>query len=241
LAQAGLELGDVGHPLGLGFQRGEVALQQVAHARRRERWPAALTTPLGPRPALQAIGRHQPRHPVQAGCLAFFGQVFVHATGPQRAPAVFVQLTDPAEQTLVVALSGAGQALAPVVVAAGRHSQAAAHQSHWKLIAATFDHLIPQDDPLAKNVAASRKKSRSFFTRASSRLRRASSSSRGVPAPPKATLPWLWASRFQRVNSVSRIPSSRATWAQLTPGWLACSTAPRLNSALNFLRFDMNT
>ena len=36
-------------------------------------------------------------------------------------------------------------------------------------------------------------------------------------------------------------PSSRATWARLTPGWLACSTAPRLNSALNFLRFDMNT
>src|SRR5690606_11983276 len=104
-----------------------------------------------------------------------------------------------------------------------------------------FDHLIPQDDPLAKNVAASRKKSRSFLTRASSRLRRASSSSRGVPLPPKATTPWLWASRFQRVNRVSRIPNSRATWAQLTPGWLACSIAPRLNSALNFLRFDMNT
>jgi hypothetical protein len=40
---------------------------------------------------------------------------------------------------------------------------------------------------------------------------------------------------------LSRIPSSRATWAQLTPGWLACSSAPRLNSTLNFLRFDMNT
>src|SRR5690606_38046282 len=117
----------------------------------------------------------------------------------------------------------------------------AAHQPNRELIAATFDHLLPQDDPLAKNVAASLKKSRSFFTRASSRLRRASSSSRGVPVPPKATLPWLSASRFQRVSSVSRIPSSRATWAQLTPGWLACSTAPRLNSALNFLRFDMNT
>ena len=35
--------------------------------------------------------------------------------------------------------------------------------------------------------------------------------------------------------------SSRATWAQLTPGRLACSTAPRLNSALNLRRFDMNT
>src|SRR5690606_38846373 len=168
-------------------------------------------------------------------------KVFVHATGAQRAPAVLVQFTDPAEQTLVVELAGTGQALAPVVVPAGRDPQTATHQSNRKFIAATFDRLIPQDDPLAKNVAASRKKSRSFFTRANSRLSRASSSSRGVPVPPKATLPRLWASRFQRVSNASRIPSSRATWAQLTPGWLACSTAPRLNSVLNFLRFDMNT
>ena len=29
--------------------------------------------------------------------------------------------------------------------------------------------------------------------------------------------------------------------AEMTPARLACSTAPRLNSALNFLRFDMST
>lgn len=46
-----------------------------------------------------------------------------------------------------------------------------AHQADRILIAATLDRLISQDDPLAKNVAASRKKSRSFFTRDSSRLR----------------------------------------------------------------------
>src|SRR5690606_16090019 len=184
---------------------------QVPHPRRRQRRLAARATPLRPGPALQAIGRHQARHPVQAGRLAFLGKVFVHATGAQRATAVFVQLTDSVEQALVVELAGAWQALAPVVIAAGGHLQAAAHQPNRELIAATFDRLIPQDDPLAKNVAASLKKSRSFFTRASSRFRRASSSSRGVPVPPKATLPWLWASRFQRVSSVSRIPSSRAT------------------------------
>jgi len=39
----------------------------------------------------------------------------------------------------------------------------------------------------------------------------------------------------------SPMPSSRATCAQLTPGCRACSTAPRLNSGLNFLRFDINT
>ncbi len=64
-----------------------------------------------------------------------------------------------------------------------RYRQAPTHQPNRKRIAATFDHLIPQDDPLAKNVAASRKKSRSFFTHASSRLSWASFSSRGVPAP----------------------------------------------------------
>src|SRR5690606_23845100 len=225
----------------LRLQCGEVPLQQVAHARRRQRRLAALATPLRPRPALQAILCHQARHPVQAGRLALIGKVFVHAACTQRAPAVLVQLADAAEQALVVELAGAWQALAPAVVTAGRHSKATAHQSNRKLIAATFDHLILQEDPLAKNVAASRKKSRSFLTLASSRFRRANSSSRGVPAPPKATAPCPWASRFQRVSRVSRIPSSRATWVQLTPGWLACSTAPRLNSALNFLRFDMNT
>ncbi len=39
--------------------------------------------------------------------------------------------------------------------------------------------------------------------------------------PPKATALGLCASRFQRVGRVTRIPSSRATWAQVTPGWLA--------------------
>lgn len=37
------------------------------------------------------------------------------------------------------------------------------------------------------------------------------------------------------------IPSSRATWAQLAPGWLTCSMAPCLNSVLNFPLFDINT
>src|SRR5690606_41766432 len=126
-----------------------------------------------PRPALQAIFSHQARHPVQADGFADIGQIFLHPTGAQRAPAVFMQLTDAVEQALVVELAGAWQALAPVVVTTGRDSQAAAHQPNRELIAATFDRLIPQDDPLAKNVAASLKKSRSFFTRASSRFRRA--------------------------------------------------------------------
>src|SRR5690606_159030 len=100
-------------------------------------------------------------------------------------------------------------------------------------------HLIPQDDPLAKNVAASRKKIAFLLHPGQLALEAGHLLVPGRPGAPKATAPW--ASRFQWVSRVSRIPSFRATCAQLTPGWLACSTAPGLNSALNFLRFDMNT
>lgn len=61
LALPCLELGDVRDPLGLRLQRSEVPLQEVAHPRGRQRWLAALATPLRPRPALQTIGRHQAR------------------------------------------------------------------------------------------------------------------------------------------------------------------------------------
>lgn len=202
---------------------------------------ATLPPAFAPKPTLQAVGGHQGCHPVQAGSLAFPSQVLAHAASSQGTPAVFVQLTHPHHKALIVGLPAAWRTLAPLVIATGRYLQAPAHQPNRKLIAATLDHLLPQDDPFAKNVAASRRKSRSFFTRASSRLRRASASSRCVPVPPKATGHGFCASRFRRVSRVSRVPSSRATWAQLTPGWLACSTAPRFNSALNFLRFDVNT
>ena len=69
LAFAGLELGDVGDPFGFRLQRGEVPIQQVTHARERNHRAAALTTVLRTRLALQAVGRHQPGHPVQAGRL----------------------------------------------------------------------------------------------------------------------------------------------------------------------------
>ena len=63
----------------------------------------------------------------------------------------------------------------------------------------------------------------------------------GVPVPPKSALPRLWSSRFRRANRWPRTPSSQVTWAQLALSRLACSSAPRLDSALNFLRVDMNT
>jgi len=70
--------------------------------------------------------------------------------------------------------------------------------------------LIPYGNSFAKNVA-SRKKSRSFLTIASSRLSRATYSSRGEPLPLNACSCACSASRLQRVSILGLIPISTAT------------------------------
>src|SRR5690606_3531479 len=125
----------------------------------------------------------------------------------------------------------------PGVIAAGRNLQATAHQSYRVLVAAALDHRVPLDDSLAKYAAASLKKSRSLVTRANSRLRRASSSSRGLPVPGKTFSVPGCASRTQRVSRLGATPTSRATCRQLAPERRTSSMASRLNSGLYFLRF----
>src|SRR5690606_3233537 len=124
---------------------------------------------------------------------------------------------------------------APGMEAAGRHLQAAAHQSNRVLIAVTSDRLVPQDDSLAKNAAASRKKSRSFFTRANSRLSASNSWSRDTPAPGKGFLVPDANSRRHRQSRFEPMPSSWAIWLMLASAWCVRPTASRLNSSLNFL------
>lgn len=143
---------------------------------------------------------------------------------------------------MLVSLSSAGRrSRYPGVIAAGGHLQTATHKTYGKLVATMLNRLIPQDDSFAKNTAASRKKSRSFFTRASSRLRFASSSSRGDPEPLKALLGTSSASRTHRDSKLGLMPISKATWRQFVPGWRDSAMASRLNSGLYFLRLDMNT
>jgi hypothetical protein len=110
------------------------------------------------RPTLKAISGHQPSHSVQANSLDFIGQVFLHPADSQSATTVFVHLTHTPQETCIVELAGTRHALASIVITAGKYTQATAHQPGRELMATTLDHLIPQDDPLAKNVAASRKK-----------------------------------------------------------------------------------
>lgn len=91
--------------------------------------------------------------------------------------------------SLIINCSNTGWASLPVEISTGRDFQTPIHQPNGKLSATTLNRLILQVDPLAKNVAASRKKSRFFLTRASSRLSRATSSSRAWPEPVNACGP----------------------------------------------------
>jgi hypothetical protein len=63
-------LGDVSDPLGLGFARVEVALEQVRDPGRPNAWLAAEAALAPPGPTLQAGAGHQPGHPVETDALA---------------------------------------------------------------------------------------------------------------------------------------------------------------------------
>ena len=127
--------------------------------------------------AAKPVVPHQTGHAVLAAGLAFVAQLFPHAGAAKGLVALLVEIPDAAQEPLVVPSPGARRTLAPCVVAARRNAQAATHETDGKLVAATIHEAISHLDPLAKNVAASRKKSLSCFTRASSRLRAVTSSS----------------------------------------------------------------
>ena len=91
---------------------------------------------------MQAVQRHQAGHAIQTDRFAFLDEVFMHPGRPQSATAILVKFSDPRQKPIVVDLACARLASAPVVITARRHSQAATHQTHKKLIAATLDRLI---------------------------------------------------------------------------------------------------
>lgn len=107
---------------------------------------------------------------------------------------------DASEQALVVPGAGTRRALPPIVVTARGDLEATAHQAGREGVAAALDLAISHFDTLAKNAAASFKKSRSFRVWASSRLRVAISSSRSLPLPGKTLAPLSADSRHQRFS-----------------------------------------
>jgi hypothetical protein len=147
--------------------------------RPRSRGLPSPTPPLG-NPA-KAVFPHQASNAVAAAALAAVTQLFPHSWAPENPIAFCMKHANLRQQPPVRSLATARGAIPPTVVAARRNPQATAHQTNGKGIAATIDHAALHFDSFAKNVAASRKKSHSFFTRASSRLSEAISSSRGLP------------------------------------------------------------
>lgn len=81
----------------------------------------------------------------------------MHAGRTKHAAATIVQLADAAQQTMIIRDVRARLASRPRVITVGRYGQTATHQLDGKARATTLYRLIPQDAPLAKYVAASRK------------------------------------------------------------------------------------
>jgi hypothetical protein len=81
-----------------------------------------------------------------------------------------VIFANPHQQALIVDLASTHWPFAPSMETTGRHLEASTHQLDRIETATALDRLILQLDSLAKNAAASRKKSLSFFTRTNSRL-----------------------------------------------------------------------
>ena len=103
------------------------------------------------------------------------GELLVHPRHAHHAVACFMVLTDSLEQSLVVPSPQAWGTPVPCIKAAGRDLQTAAHELNRVVAATALNRLVLHFDSLAKNAAASRKKSRSRFTLASSRLKAMSS------------------------------------------------------------------
>lgn len=100
-----------------------------------------------------------------------------------------VQTTNHPEEFSVSFCSVTLWSCLPCVVATARNLEQPTHHVYWVLVAASIDTQVPYFDSLAKNAAASLKKSRSCLTLANSRLRCVSSSSRLRPWPMKAESP----------------------------------------------------
>ena len=173
-------IGGIDDPFGIGSGGSEVSLQMVAGASRRcPGWLGAPTSPL--REAAQASAAHQTGHPVAPTSLPGVPLILPDPRTPNDAVGISMELTNPGEEPGVLLVPCTRPPRRPAIIPAGRYAQTPTHQSEGKSIAASLDHPILHFDALAKNAAASRKKSRSFVTRANSRRSWLTSSSRDRP------------------------------------------------------------
>ena len=143
------------------------------------RAPCGLLPPLPPlRYSVQSGPAHQARHAVATAPLPRRNADLPRCADSPRLPHGAMQHTDLPQQLSIVLGPRTRRPGPPAIVPAGGDSQTSAHHPDGKGLAASLDHPILHRDALAMNAADSRKKSRSFLTRANSRRRRARFSSR---------------------------------------------------------------
>jgi len=167
-------MADVSHPVHVRLKDCKVAFEVIAHLIR----PIAGNLPAlssSLRHALKTVIGHQSGDAITAGRfprhIAWSPTCAARQSLRRSGHVWFHQ----AENTRVVAPATVGRTQRPFVVTATRDAQTAIHQLDRILLATAMDRRVPHDDDFAKKAAASRKKSRSFFVLASSRLSAASS------------------------------------------------------------------
>lgn len=83
-AFGGADLGDIGHPFGVGLKRDEVALEMIGDADGSQpRWLVAPGPGHGD--AVDAVAAHQACDPIETGLFAFKAEFFVHAPASHHA------------------------------------------------------------------------------------------------------------------------------------------------------------
>jgi hypothetical protein len=111
------------------------------------------------RTAFEAGVAHQLGHFVPPAGLAPGEQLAVYFARPVHALAFQMHLANKARERTVSPHCRTLAPMTPVVVAAARDRQQAAHHPDWILIAASVDTAVSHFDSLAKYLAASFKKS----------------------------------------------------------------------------------
>src|SRR5262249_31945375 len=230
-ALPGRDGGDIRDPGPVRRRRLELPVEHV-RGRRAVRVGVRRVPELPPGFRGDPVGPHQFRHRVQAAGPATRGEFGVH---PRAAVPPLDLLVDGLEfdhQGIPTPLPGAGGALPPGVVAAGRNLQSVAQQPYRPPAAVLVDEAVPHSDSLAKKAVAFFKMSRSISSRWFSPRRRRSSSSRAgrSPRPGEARPPSAWRARRQLRSRFSRMPRLRAASATERPSSVTSLTASALNS-----------
>ena len=161
------QVGDVRHPVRVGFRRLELPIKMIRRHRRRLAAVMVRPTPIADL-RLQAFGPHQPRHSMLAAGFALLAQVVGHFAIAVDRTALQPRLLHQAQQSIVFPGTHAHWRAQPRVVAAAMHPEHTTHRLQPELVRVIAHEGVLHPDSLAKYAAAFFRMSRSSVTRLSS-------------------------------------------------------------------------